>query len=158
MNALLSVVRRLHGSVGLLLLVAGFAVVGESFVQFLLAKNVARQMDFAVSGAAVGLGFVVIGGVVLVTEHGMADVLDEVDGNRLLAGRLRAIAGASGAPVAGPAGAQLTAVPSVVQCSQYSYHRADCMLIEGRADLVELPYDEARGSARTPCDLCLRGL
>jgi hypothetical protein len=143
---------RLAGRVGLLVVAAGYVVVASALLQFLVAKNMRRRMDFAISGGSVGVGLVVLGIVVVLVERAWLAADDEDRARRsfLAALRLRGAAAADHAPLA--------AVPDLVVASANSCHRPDCLLVAGREGVEELPLADALGRGLSACRLCLKGV
>jgi hypothetical protein len=124
----------------------------SSLVQYLLARNGRRRMDFALSGGFVGVGLVVLGVVILLVERAWLAADEEERSQRAFIAS-RASGGASVA-----AGAVLTVVPSVLVASANSYHRPDCLLAAGRDGLEAVDADEAQARGLSACRLCLKEL
>jgi hypothetical protein len=147
----LGLLRSWYGRIGLVIVAAGYAVMASALVQYLLAVNMRRRMDFAISGGFAGVGLVVLGVVVLLVERAVLGVEEEAREQRALAASLSAGASAASSAV-------VAALPDVVVASANSYHRADCLLVEGRDELEQVSVDVARGRSLSACRLCLRGI
>ncbi|HZQ26513.1 MAG TPA: hypothetical protein VFA94_02335 [Acidimicrobiales bacterium] len=144
---------RFGGRIGLLVLAAGYIVMTSALLQFLLARNMRRRMDFAISGGTIGVGLVVLGVVIVLVERAWLAADGEEQARRsFLAGLQTRAAAASGA------GAALAAVPDLVVASANSCHRPDCLLVAGRDGVEELPLADALGRGLSACRLCLKGV
>jgi hypothetical protein len=148
---------RVYGRVGLLVVAAAYVVMASSLVQYLVARNMRRRMDLALSGGFLGVGLVVLGVVLVLVERASlaADAQDVA--RRTFLSELRARRG--GAVVAGAdAAVTLTAVPAIVLASANSYHRPDCLLVAGREGVEELVLGDAAHRGLSACRLCLKGI
>jgi hypothetical protein len=143
------------GRVGLAVTGAAFVVMSSALVQYLVARNQRRRMDLAFSGGFVGVGLLVLGVVVLVAERAWLAVEDEPVAQRAFVASLGGVGGGGAAD--GPIAA-VVSLPTTVVASANSYHRPDCLLVQGRAGVEPLSLDEARGSGLSACRLCLKGL
>lgn len=154
------------GRIGLGLSVLGFLVI-------LLAWNGAAGLDYAsgqlpylLSGGAGGVGLIVVGAALLVSESNRRDraVLERqlTELNAMLA-RLSAATSAvagNGAPPATATAAvgarrrPTTSVPRLVVAGRTSFHEPSCHLVEGRDDAVRMTRDDALAEGLTPCRVC----
>lgn len=131
----------------------GYLAMAQALVQFLLARNVERRMDFAISGGAIGICLVLLGSAALLAESAHRNLQAEEQAVLELALRIREKLKRSD-----PGGAGLERMPDVVVCTEYSFHRRDCLLVEDAEDLVERPAAKAQAAQLSACRLCLSGV
>ena len=137
---------------GVVVLATGFLVMINALVQYALANNARRAMDFAFTGGAAGVALVVVGAALALVEEERRSAAADAAADERLAARLTAMADG----VRGGGVTSLRTLPEVVVASRWSYHDPSCAFAR-TDDAVELPLDEAR-SGRTACRLCLREL
>ena len=130
---------------GLVFLLVGFVVIGLGWNGMAKIAYADGQLPYLLSGGAAGVGLILLGATMLIT----AQFRDE----RLkLAEQLRqvgtAISKAVGA--AGPAGAS----GELVVAGKSTYHRAECRLVEGKADVDRVSVEVARLNGLSPCRVC----
>ena len=130
--------------VGLFFLVAGFVAI--AFGWHGTAKNflLDKQFPYLISGAVGGLALVVLGTGLLL----MAQLRDERLKLGQDLGQLGAVVSRSVGAAVGPAGsAQYVAGKS-------TYHRPECRLVEGKAQVDLVSIEVARLGGLTPCRVC----
>lgn len=153
MNRLSTVARRDRRMLSFAVIALGYLVMAQALIQFLLARNVERRMDFAISGGAIGICLVLLGSAALLAESAHRHLQAEEQAVLELALRVRQTLTRPD-----PAGAGLERMPDVVVCTEYSFHRADCLLVEHADDLVERPAAKAQAAQLSACRLCLGGM
>ncbi len=106
------------------------------------------QIPWLLSGGALGLGLIVIGSALLVSQSNRVDrgrleaKMDElIDTIGVAGGRTSAPRDLSGLVAAGSA----------------AYHRPDCRLVEGREEVEFLTPEEANARGLTACRICAPG-
>jgi hypothetical protein len=105
------------------------------------------QLPYLLSGGFLGLGLIVIGSTLLVTQSQRADrarlesKLDEV---------VDALGG-TGLRASAPAPKD---VSGLVAAGTTSYHRPDCRLVDGREEVNYLTPAEAAADGLNPCRIC----
>jgi hypothetical protein len=103
------------------------------------------QLPYLLSGGAVGLGLILVGGVLL--------LLAQVRAERIRLGeQLQSIGVTMSRAVSAPS--LLSNPETRVLGGRSTYHRPGCRLIEGKADLDELSVDVAVLAGLTPCRVC----
>lgn len=150
MRWLSALVRRDRRMLSFAIIALGYLVMAQSLIQFLLARNVERRMDFAITGGVIGICLVLVGSVALLAESAHQNVQTEEQASLALALRIRETLTRTDT-----VGSGLALVPDTVACTDRSFHRADCLLIEQREDLVERPLAKAHQAQLSPCRLCL---
>lgn len=153
MNRLSTVAHRDRRMLSFAVIALGYLVMAQALVQFLLARNVERRMDFAISGGAIGISLVLLGSVALLAESAHRNLQAEEQAVLELALRVRQKLTRSESADAGH-----ERLPDVVVCTEYSFHRADCLLVEDAEDLVERPSAKAQAAELSACRLCLSGV
>jgi hypothetical protein len=103
------------------------------------------QFPWLLSGGFLGLGLIVVGSALLVSQSNRAD-------RARLETKLDEVVDALSASVRGSA-APLD-VSGLVAAGATSYHRPDCRMVDGRDDAEFLTPEEARGRGLTPCRIC----
>jgi len=131
---------------GLVFAAAGFATIGFGWNG--TAKNafIDKQIPYLLSGGAAGLGLVLLGIGLL--------VLAQFRNERLKLGeQLEHVAVLISKAVAtGPGG--IGSSNGRVVAGRSTYHRPDCRLVQGKADLDLVPVETARLSGLSPCRVC----
>jgi hypothetical protein len=131
---------------GLVFAAAGFATIGFGWNG--TAKNafIDKQIPYLLSGGAAGLGLVLLGIGLL--------VLAQFRNERLKLGeQLEHVAVLISKAVAtGPGG--IGSSNGRVVAGRSTYHRPDCRLVQGKADLDFVPVETAKLSGLSPCRVC----
>ena len=137
------------------LIFAGFLFLGVAWNGAAGVDFVQGQIPYLLSGGAVGLGLIILGASVLLFEAGRRATqrLEE----RLE--RLTEVIGAAGlgsgsngrAAAAAPKEAPS---PDAVVIGESSFHRQDCRLVEGKAELVYASLSDARDRGLNACRVC----
>jgi hypothetical protein len=107
------------------------------------------QFPWLLSGGFLGLGLVVVGSALLVTQSNRAD-------RARLEAKFDEVVDALGATGTGTTRRAATPsdVSGLVVAGAASYHRSDCRLAEGRADAELLTPAEATERGLAPCRIC----
>jgi hypothetical protein len=129
---------------GLAFLLIGFLVIGLGWNG--MAKNACPdcQLPYLLSGGAAGIGLILLGATLLITSQ----IRDE---RMKLAEQLRQVGTAiSKAVGAGPAAAS----GELVVAGKSTYHRPDCRLVEGKAEIDRVSVEVARLNGLSPCRVC----
>jgi hypothetical protein len=132
--------------IGVLLILLGWAGASRTPLMF-------EQVDYMISGGLLGLGLVVLGGFLYFAYWQTASVRAAQAERKQLTdalGRIEALL-AGGATVQGTAAPTVPAAAYVATESGTMFHRADCVVVADRANLVKV--DAATTSLR-PCKLC----
>ena len=151
MTRAIAVLRYVNGWLGIAVMAAGYAVIGICLVGYLLAESASDRMDLAISGGATGLGLLVVGSVLLLSERARGFAESDVLHQEALLERL-------GALTTREVRTELFSLPELVLVSGQSIHRPDCLLIADRAGLAEMKLGKALSSGRTACRHCLRAI
>jgi hypothetical protein len=161
--------RRWAGMAGRL----GLGMAALGFLVILLGWNgaagldyVSGQVPYLISGAAAGLGLVVLGASLLLAESNRRDRavlqqhLEELNSTiARLAAATSAVAGNGHAPTTSGAGAggrrrPQAAGAQLVVAGRTSFHDPACHLVESRSDWVRMSRDDAEAEGLTPCRVC----
>ena len=144
---------------------AGLGLAAVGFLVILVAWNGAAGLDYTqgqipyvISGGLGGLGLVVLGAALVITESHRRDRaelerhLDEVVAALGRMAMLYRVAG-NGAERSGTKVPATAGAPAMVVAGRTSYHSPDCHLVAGRdGDL--LPRDDAETAGLDPCRVC----
>lgn len=137
----------------------GISTIG--FVIIAVAWNGAASVDFAqgqipyiLSGGALGVGLIVVGSALMVTESNRRD-------RREIETRLEALIQAvrEGGPVTnGSAPAQAAAAtavdPNLVVSGRTTYHDPECHVVKNRPEASRVPRQVAKDTGLQPCRVC----
>jgi len=130
---------------GLFFCVAGFTTIGFGWNGMAKVACPDCQLPYLLSGGAAGLGLILIGVALLI----MAQLRDE---RTKLADQLRDVGTTLSRAVSLPA---LVSSPgSRVVAGKSTYHRPECRLVEGKAELDYVSVDVARLGGLSPCRVC----
>jgi hypothetical protein len=130
---------------GLVFLLVGFVLIGLGWNGMAKIAYADGQLPYLLSGGAAGIGFILLGATLLIT----AQVRDErMKLNEQLRQVATAISKAVGA--AGPAAAS----GDMVVAGKSTYHRLDCRLVEGKAEVDRVSIEVARLNGLSPCRVC----
>jgi hypothetical protein len=147
-------------AIGVILIIVGYLGVSREAL-------VAKQLPYLVSGGILGIALVGLGAVLLGTEDirrdsGRLDRLERMvtdlhalllahaDGSPIVTDEATTTNGqASEAGVRGAATGKLVALPE-----GQSFHRADCVMIEGKPQAAAVTPKAARDRGLKPCKLC----
>lgn len=136
-------------SLGILAFGVGFLAIGLGWLGSARRACVDCQIPYLISGGAAGLALVVAGSALLVVRTMRAQQRDLQESLR---GLREDLASSSAAAGYGEENGHKQA--EVVTVGASSYHRADCHLVEGRADAEDLPLETARVRELSPCRIC----
>jgi hypothetical protein len=135
---------------GLLFLAAGFSVIGVAWNGAASVACVDCQFPYLISGGATGIGLIVLGSTLLVVSalraermHLQATLEDARGAVPAAAGTAEVSGSRTGASSNG----------SVV-IGRSTYHRPDCRLVKGKADLERTSVAEAAASGLSACRVC----
>lgn len=142
---------RLGGQLGVSLCLLGFLVLFFGWNGAASQDYVPAQLPFLISGAAAGLGIIVVGAaLVIVQNHRLDRARLETVLERLAASVERQGTAAGGAGMPGvPDG-----LGGHVIAGSTSYHRLDCSLPETRTEAHVVPLEDVRSAALEPCRVC----
>lgn len=135
---------RFGGVLGVAYCVAGFFLIFLGWNGAATYDRVAAQVPYIVSGGFGGLGLIVLGSALIVAQsrrrHPVAAAASNAPSAAALGGHRTETADQNGGDtvVAGPT----------------SYHRPDCRVVQGQADVVTMTAAAAASSGRTPCRVC----
>lgn len=148
----------------------GMGLSALGFLVILLAWNgaagldyVSGQLPYVISGGAGGVGLIVIGAALLVSESNRRDravlqrQLEELNASiTRLSAATSAVAGNGAAVAAGPRRrtAATSAAGNLVVAGRTSFHNPSCHLVEGRTDGVKMSKDDALAEGLNPCRVC----
>jgi hypothetical protein len=128
---------------GLFFCVAGFVAIGFGWNGAAKSAFVDVQFPYLVSGGLGGLALILLGIGLL--------VMAQIRGERIrLAEQIQQV-GAVISKAAAPAGG---AGENEVVAGKSTYHRAECRLVEGKADLDRVSVEVARLQGLSPCRVC----
>lgn len=149
-NRLTKFVAQLGGKLGVAVCVIGFFLIFLGWNGAASFNDLRQQFPYLISGGLAGLALVVVGAALLLVEAlrtERAELQSSIEDLR------RAIE-ASGPGV----DAARTLPGHLVVAGRSSYHRADCRLVEGRAErLNPIPLREAEEQGLDPCRICNPG-
>ena len=130
---------------GLVFLVIGFVMIGLGWNGMAKIAYADGQLPYLLSGGAAGLGLILLGSTLLIS----AQFRDE----RLkLAEQLRQV-GTAISKAVGAAG-NGAGVGDLVVAGKSTYHRSECRLVEGKADVERVSVEVARLNGLSPCRVC----
>lgn len=129
---------------GLVFLLAGFLAIGLGWNGMAREACADCQLPFLLSGGAVGLGFILLGGTLLIAAQFRDERLKLAETLREVGTAISKAVGAS----AGSAGGDL------VVAGKSTYHRANCRLVEGKTDVDHVSVEVARLNGLSPCRVC----
>ena len=133
---------------GLSFIAVGLLVIGLAWNGAASKDFVAGQMPYLLSGGALGLGLIVLGGAMIVVQNSRHD-------RSIIEAQLKelntAIARLANAVGGGGAGGHNGA--SQVVLGRSSYHRTDCRLAQGK-DLPLATIELAEEEGLSPCRIC----
>ena len=139
---------RLGGQLGLGCIAVGLLIIGLAWNGAASVDFVSGQIPYLLSGGALGLGFIMLGGAMIIVQNSRHDrslieaQLKEL--NTAIARLANAIGGG------GPGGHN--GAPKVV-LGRSSYHRPDCRLAQGK-DLPVATIEAAEADGLSPCRIC----
>ena len=130
---------------GLVFLLVGFVAIALGWNGMAKIAYADGQLPYLLSGGAAGVGLILLGATMLI----VAQFRDE----RLkLAEQLRqvgvAISKSVGAAANGDSAGEL------VVAGKSTYHRAECRLVEGKAEVDRVSVEVARLNGLSPCRVC----
>ncbi|HEV3475207.1 MAG TPA: hypothetical protein VG602_07565 [Actinomycetota bacterium] len=128
---------------GLFFCVAGFVAIGFGWNGSAKTAFVDVQFPYLVSGGIGGLALVLLGVGLL--------VMSQFRGERIRLGEQLQQVGAVISKAAAPPG---SAGAGEVVAGKSTYHRPECRLVEGKADLDRVSVDVARLQGLSPCRVC----
>ena len=143
---------KLGGVLGIVYCLAGFVLVFLGWNGAASNDRVEAQMPYLISGGIAGLGLIVVGAGLMVANSLRNDRVElraAIDDLRDAVAASGAATGAAAASM--PAGAVGT---GLVVAGADSYHRPDCALVQGQADVATMTAADARDGGRTPCRVC----
>ena len=140
------------GRIALAVVAAGLVIIGLGYNGVSGASinglvDVRAQLPYIVSGAVLGLAFVIIGAALMITQSAREDrVRLEAKLDTLIELQSEAT------------GAVRTSAPSDVEglfaAGTSSYHRPTCRLVDGREQTTYVTAEEARSQDLNPCRVC----
>lgn len=152
------------GQIGLILAIAGFVAI---FFGWNGAAGVDRepaQIPYLLSAGAVGIGLIVLGAALIVSESNRRDrsvlerQLEELNASiARLAAATSAVAGnghSTTQTAASGGRRRAQAQPALVVAGRTSFHDSSCHLIEGRTDGIRMTRDDAVAEGLSPCRVC----
>ena len=142
---------KLGGVLGIVYCLAGFVLVFLGWNGAASNDRVEAQMPYLISGGIAGLGLIVVGAGLMVANSLRNDRVELRAAIDDLRDAVAAPSPAAGATAATPAGA--TGAGLVVAGTD-SYHRPDCALVQGQADVATMTAADALAAGRTPCRVC----
>jgi hypothetical protein len=157
------------GQIGLFLAIAGFVAIFFGWNGAAGQNREPAQIPYLISGGAIGLGLVVLGAALIVSESHRRDravlerQLQELnDSIGRLASATSAVVGNghSTTQSAASSGGRRRAQPQqqqqqrMVVAGRTSFHEPSCHLIEGRTDGIRMTRDDAVAEGLSPCRVC----
>lgn len=136
---------RLGRILGLVFLLVGFVVIGLGWNGMAKQACPDCQLPYLLSGGAAGLGLILLGSTLLI----LAQLRDE---RIKLAEQLRQVGTAISKAVGAAAGPEVTG--ELVVAGKSTYHRSDCRLVEGKADVDRVSVEVAKLNGLSPCRVC----
>jgi hypothetical protein len=140
---------------GAILLPLGLIVILLAWYGAAHARVVQQQIPYMVSGAFIGLGLMMAGGLMF-WAHWLYRIYDQADlqHRELLAAieRLSAGGGGNGAMPVVNAGAGAPAGRLVATATGTNFHRPDCSVVKGRRGVKTVTATQA--AAMEPCRIC----
>jgi hypothetical protein len=148
---------KLGGQLGMGLAALGLLAIGLGWNGAAGLDFVSGQVPYLLSGAALGLGLVIIGVCLVIVENSRKDraILETQLAD--LAGAVNRLANAVGAGVGagtnGSPGPTQALAPGMVVVGASSFHRPDCRLAQGK-HLNAMPLEAAEAEGLEPCRIC----
>ncbi len=143
--------RRYSGPLGVVAILAGFAVIVQSWWDSGSTADIRVQMQDLIS--AVGGGVLVLSGVLMLVAEVIAashrQQRRQTEAITAALDRLVELRDDRPAAAVAPTG--------MVVATHASYHRPDCDLLDGRESLRPLSAESAAAQGLTPCRTCLAG-
>jgi len=148
-------VGRLGGKLGIGVAVLGFLVIFLGWNGAASFNDLRQQFPYLISGGLAGLALVTIGAALLIVENSRRERAELL---AVVAGLTRAVEGLSGvtggSPDAGRAPVLLDVRPGQVLAGRSSFHRPDCLLVEGRTEVSPMAPSDAVRAGLQPCRVC----
>ena len=149
---------KLGGQLGLLCIGLGLLLIGLAWNGAAGLDFVSGQVPYLLSGGALGLALVVLGGTLVVVQSNRRDrVLLEAQLRELNAAISRLASavggGGMGAVNGGARRPSTAAAEPKVAVGRTSFHRPDCRMAEGKG-LPLMTVDAALDEGLTPCRIC----
>jgi hypothetical protein len=129
---------------GLAFVAAGFIAIGLGWRGAADKACIDCQIPYLISGAAVGLGLIILGAVLLIATRVRVERMHLVD-------ELARISPGAPAP---PSEAPVTTGNGHVVVGGSTYHRPDCRLVREKAGLSRISVEAAESSGLQPCRVC----
>lgn len=153
------------GQIGLFLAVAGFVAIFFGWNGAAGVNREPAQIPYLLSAGAVGIGLIVLGAALIVSESNRRDrsvlerQLEELNASiARLAAATSAVAGNghSTTQTASSGGRRRPQVQqqALVVAGRTSFHDPSCHLIEGRTDGIRMTRDDAVAEGLSPCRVC----
>jgi len=142
--------RRLGGKLGIGVALLGFFVLFLGWNGAASFADLRQQFPYLLSGGMVGLGLIVLGAALLVTEsmrEQRAEMIAAIEG-------LRSAVERAGGGAADPGLLAALAGPGQVVAARQSYHRPECRLVDGQLGLRVLDMDAAISEGLEACRIC----
>ena len=130
---------------GLVFLLAGFLAIGLGWNGMAKVACADCQLPYLLSGGATGVGLILLGSTLLLS----AQFRDE----RLKLGEQLRQVGTAVSKAVGAA-ANPAATGELVVAGKSTYHRPDCRLVEGKAEVDRVSVEVARLNGLSPCRVC----
>jgi hypothetical protein len=141
---------RLGGQLGLAFIAVGLLVIGLAWNGAASVDFVSGQVPYLLSGGALGLGLIVLGGAMVIVQNSRHD-------RSIIEGQLKelntAISRLANAVGGGGPGAHNGGGGPKVVLGRSSYHRLDCRLAAGK-DLPTATIELAEEEGLSPCRIC----
>ncbi len=130
---------------GLVFLLVGFVAIGLGWNGMAKIAYADGQLPYLLSGGAAGVGLILLGATLLI----VAQFRDE---RMKLADQLRQVGVAISKSVAATGNGASTG--DLVVAGKSTYHRENCRLVEGKADVDRVSVEVARLNGLSPCRVC----
>ncbi|MCU1450337.1 MAG: hypothetical protein JWP02_2507 [Acidimicrobiales bacterium] len=141
---------RLGGQLGLAFIAVGLLVIGLAWNGAASVDFVSGQVPYLLSGGALGLGLIVLGGAMVIVQNSRHD-------RSIIEAQLKelntAISRLANAVGGGGAGGHNGGRSPQVVLGRSSYHRPDCRLAQGK-ELPTATIELAEEEGLSPCRIC----
>jgi hypothetical protein len=144
--------RRLGGKLGIGISLLGFFVLFLGWNGAASFGDLRQQFPYLLSGGLVGLGLIILGAAMLVTEslrEQRAEMIGALNALRAAVERQGSAGGGGDPRLLMPA-----AGPGQVVAARLSFHTPSCRLVQGQVGLRVLDIDDALAEGLDPCRIC----
>ena len=130
---------------GLVFLLIGFLMIGLGWNGMAKIAYADGQLPYLLSGGAAGIGLILLGATLLISAQFRDERLKLAEQLRQVGTAISKAVGASG---------NAASAAELVVAGKSTYHRPDCRLVEGKAEVDRVSVEVARLNGLSPCRVC----